>query len=69
MDPRYLADSVERHFLRMTGKNYPDLWAHLEKLPAEAILDFERLARDVEYKLNDAERTFRPFPGGPRIKF
>lgn len=47
---------------------YPELDRALESLPVPVLRDLHRLLRDVEQKIHTAEHTFRPFPGGPKIR-
>jgi hypothetical protein len=48
--------------------NYQALERALGSMPVEALRDILRLLRSAEEAQRDAERTFRPFPGGPRIR-
>lgn len=53
---------------RLTGKRYFKLEECMEQLGVEGMRDLYRLLRDVEQVLEHERRTFRPFPGGPRIR-
>lgn len=46
----------------------PALLGELGKLSPAAQGELLRLLRDLKQELADAERTFRPFPGGPKIR-
>ena len=52
---------------RFRGQHHR-LIAELENLSLEALEDLYRLLQNLEQDLHTAERTFRPFPGGPRIR-
>lgn len=53
---------------RVTGKLYQIDPEELAALGLAKVLELKRFVDDVRFKLNDAERTFRPFPGGPKIR-
>lgn len=53
---------------RVTGKRYQIAPDELAALGLEQVLELKRFVDDVRFKLMDAERTFRPFPGGPKIR-
>jgi hypothetical protein len=44
------------------------LIAELEQLPVEALYDLLQVLRDFEQEAEQAKRTYRPFPGGPKIR-
>lgn len=52
----------------MTGRRYPAFWRELEDLPVDALLDYLRFLRDFEGEIERERRTFKPFPGGPRVR-
>lgn len=53
---------------RLSGRRYPRLEDELEKMSPEALRELHMLLRDVELTLDQERRTFRPFPGGPKIR-
>lgn len=53
---------------RFTGRRYQELYAEIEKMPVAALQDLNRFLRDVEGEIDRERRTFRPFPGGPKIR-
>jgi len=70
-DARIRADlksAIRRSLASITHHRYPDLERGLTELPTPMLRDLERLLRETSYELTQAKRTFRPFPGGPRIK-
>lgn len=44
------------------------LIAELEKLSVEGLEDLYRLLQNIEQDLHTAQRTIKPFPGGPRMR-
>jgi hypothetical protein len=52
---------------RRRGNPGPLLVA-LEALEAPALESLFRVLQGFEQDLSQAERTFRPFPGGPRVR-
>lgn len=53
---------------RFTGRRYQDLWKELETMPVAALRDLNRFLQDSEGEIERERRTFRPFPGGPKIR-
>jgi hypothetical protein len=53
---------------RFRGQHHR-LIAELENLSVQGLEDLYRLLQNIEQDLHTAERTFRPFPGGPRMRF
>jgi hypothetical protein len=68
MDAKVLAQHAIATMSRFTGRRYEALWRELEKLPVDALMDLNRFLRDCEDEVERERRTFRPFPGGPRIR-
>ena len=68
MDAYSLARHAVCEMERLTGKRYLLDPKELAALGMEKVLELKRFVDDVRFKLMDAERTFRPFPGGPRIR-
>lgn len=66
------AFSYARHMIcemqRVTGKRYQIDPEELAALGLEKVLELKRFVDDVRQRFRDAERTFRPFPGGPKIR-
>ena len=62
-----LRRQVECVLARRRGRNRKLLTA-LEGMDCEALSELVHVLRDFESDLSQAERTFRPFPGGPRIR-
>jgi len=52
---------------RRRGKHI-ELRKAMDEMPGPALEELFRVLQDFEYDLNQAERTFRPFPGGPKIR-
>jgi hypothetical protein len=63
-----LARNIIATMGRFTGRRYERLWAEMESLPVDALLDLQRFLRDSEEEVQRERRTFRPFPGGPGIR-
>ena len=59
---------VRRDIAHATGHRYTDLEKEVGKLSPAALRDFHRLMQDVDWKIRDAERHVRMWPGGPRIR-
>jgi len=53
---------------RFTGRRYQELYDEIEKMPVPALMDLNRFLQDVEGEIERERRTFRPFPGGPKIR-
>lgn len=66
--PKYWARVLLPEIRRAGKGTYQELERALEQLPVPALRDLNRLLRDMQDKVRDAERTFRPFPGGPRMR-
>ena len=54
--------------IRLCRGHRPALLGEVEKLSPAAQGELLRLLRDLRQDLANAERTYRPFPGGPRIR-
>lgn len=67
MESAHLIRAIVPMLYRHPG-NYQALERALGSMPVEALRDILRLLRSAEEAQRDAERTFRPFPGGPRIR-
>ena len=67
-DPKYWARVIVPEIRRVGIGSFQGLEKELEKMSVHALQDLHRLLRDAQDKLRTAERTFRPFPGGPRIR-
>ncbi len=48
--------------------NPQKLLGELENLSVEALEQLYRLLQNIESDLRTAERTYRPFPGGPKMR-
>lgn len=64
----HLARQAAATMSRFTGMRYEQFWKELEGLPVPALMDLLRFLRDCEGEVERERRTFRPFPGGPRIR-
>jgi hypothetical protein len=53
---------------RITGRRYPKVEQLVEGADLETRLQVLALLRDVESAISNEKRTFRPFPGGPRMR-
>ena len=63
----HLVQSVQFGFRRLTSKSYPTLEKEIASLSMPALVELTRFFQDAQYGLMRAERTMRPFRGGPRI--
>lgn len=65
-------EAAYRQLARITGLRYPELENFVKnadpKVAPRVAQDLHRLARDIESVIDREKRTFRPFPGGPRIR-
>jgi hypothetical protein len=52
---------------RRRGRNL-ELRKALRAMPAEALEELFHVLQEYEQDLHRAEHTWRPFPGGPRIR-
>jgi hypothetical protein len=68
MSDLHLARHIIATMGRFTGRRYQDLYNEIEKMPLAAQRDFNRFLQDVEGEIERERRTFRPFPGGPKIR-
>ena len=41
----------------------------LDNMPVEALRELYRILDDMQRQITRAEHTFRPFPGGPKIRY
>jgi hypothetical protein len=62
----------KRHIIpeayQLTGRRYPTLELEMEKMSEKAQEDLFRLIQEATQQVHRAKRTFRPFPGGPKIR-
>lgn len=62
-----MAEAARREIMQCRG-HFPALLGEVEKLSPEAQRQLLQFVRNLKGDLRDAERTFRPFPGGPRMR-
>jgi len=62
-----LIRSIQAVIARRPGR-HAALYASLESMPVEALRDLLQVLDGFSQDLGNAERTYRPFPGGPRIR-
>lgn len=67
-EAQHLAREAQATMARFTGRRYQEFWKELPALPVPALMDLLRFLRDCEDEVERERRTFRPFPGGPRIR-
>jgi len=53
---------------RVLGRRYPQIEQMLAGADQATQMQFLAMAREFETKVNLERRSFRPFPGGPRIR-
>lgn len=66
-EAKHLARQAIATMSRFTGRRYPEFQKEIENMPVPALVDLIRFLRDCEDEVQRERRTFRPFPGGPRI--
>ena len=64
---RDLVMGIKRILAGRRGRNF-NLENGLEDLSVEALRDLLNVLRDFDQELSSEKRSFRPFPGGPRIR-
>ena len=67
MEQAHLRRVVLAEIARERGR-FPDLEKEMEKMSIMGLRDLYRLIKNFKDDLTDERRSFRPFPGGPRIR-
>jgi hypothetical protein len=67
MESNVLRRAITPMLYRHPGSHHA-LELAMESMPVEALRDLLRLLQNAEEAVRRAERTFRPFPGGPKIR-
>lgn len=67
-DQKALAREAVAIMARVTGRRYQAFWRELDNMPVDALMDLLRFLGDFGDELERERRTFKPFPGGPRIR-
>lgn len=58
---------VQVEMQRLTGRRYSQLSDEVDRLSFGALQDMRRFLVDVTYEMAREKRTYRPFPGAPRV--
>lgn len=69
MDNRQIIQAIRCLAARQPGQ-YQALFKALEAgaIPVDGLMDLQRLLRNFDDEVSREKRTFKPFPGGPRIR-
>ena len=62
-----LQRALKAQIARRRGQNRHLLKA-IDEMPVQALQELGWLMRDMEQEIQNEKRTFRPFPGGPKIR-
>jgi len=66
--PNQFSEALKRELYGLRGGHQAELQAAMDTLSPEATRQLLFVIRDLKQEIQQAERTFRPFPGGPKIR-
>jgi hypothetical protein len=66
--PSQYSEALKRELYGLRGGHQSELQAAMDDLPPQAAQQLLFVIRDLKQELQDAERTYRSFPGGPKIR-
>ena len=61
------SEALKRELYGLRGGHQHEIQAAMDDLPPQAAQQLLFIIRDLKQEVQQAERTYRPFPGGPKI--
>jgi hypothetical protein len=66
--PNQFSEALKRELYGLRGGHQHEVQAGMDDLSPEAARQLLMVIRELKQELHRAERTYRPFPGGPEIR-